>query len=227
MRAKRPAFWNTAIDLDPTAVAGFATFALGSNFSTIVDDGVQWLIDAKLRADALVYCDPPYLMDTRRKQRALYHCEFDEDDHWRLLRVIRGLKCLVQISGYWSSLYAKRLEGWRCIRFQNMTRGGPREECLWMNYPEPVALHDYSRLGAGFRERERIKRRTLRWKNRLNSLPALERLAIYSEMASTIAAASDTAGRIAGDDDNGRQASTFSAIRDLGDRATTETAVLQ
>jgi DNA adenine methylase len=240
MRAKRPAFWNTGIDLDAHAVTWFAEWALDRNVSCNIDDGVQWLHDAALRPDALVYCDPPYLMETRRKQRALYHCEFDEDDHWRLLRVLRGLKCMVQLSGYWSSLYAKRLEGWRCIRFQSMTRAGQREECLWMNYPEPAVLHDYRFLGRNFRERERIHRKTRRWIARLNSLPALERLAIYSEMASTIAArgdggrpradiadSDDGARGIARSDDSGRRPTALLAMQDPGDRTTTETAVLQ
>jgi hypothetical protein len=190
MLLKRPAFWNTGIDLDPEPIAKMIE---PSGFTFLCEDGVQWLAEAKLRPDALVYCDPPYLMKTRRSQRALYHCEFDEDDHWRLLRVLRGLKCMVQISGYWSSLYAKRLEGWRLVRYQAATRGGPREECLWMNYPEPAALHDYRFLGGDFRQRERIKRKAARWFDRITSLPALERQALVSMIA-----------RLAGPDEDGR-----------------------
>jgi len=52
------------------------------------------------------------------------------------------------ISGYWSELYARELKNWRSISFQAMTRGGfVATEWLWMNYPEPFELHDYSFLG--------------------------------------------------------------------------------
>ena len=41
-----------------------------------------------------------------------------------------------------------------------MTRGGRlATEWVWMNYPEPIALHDYRYLGEDFREREPIKRK--------------------------------------------------------------------
>ena len=67
---------------------------------------------------------------------------------------------MVMISGYWSALYADALQGWHTVSFQAMTRSGkPATEWLWMNYPEPAALHDYRYLGADFRERERIKKR--------------------------------------------------------------------
>jgi len=38
------------------------------------------------------------------------------------------------ISGYWSPLYATMLKGWRSIKFPAMTRGGVREEWVWMNF---------------------------------------------------------------------------------------------
>jgi hypothetical protein len=60
-----------------------------------------------------------------------------------------------------------------------MTRGGTlATEYLWMNYPEPDSLHDYSYLGDNYRERERIKRKKTRWVNRLKKLDRLERKAI-------------------------------------------------
>jgi DNA adenine methylase len=190
MLMKRPAFWNTGIDLEPSTIAKMSEAA---GFSFLCDDGIAWLAEATLRPDALVYCDPPYLMKTRASQRRLYKCEFDEDDHWRLLCVLRNLKCMVQISGYWSSLYAKRLEGWRLVRFQSMTRGGVREECLWMNYAEPAALHDYRFLGRTFRERERIHRKTARWCSRIAALPSLEKTALLSAMMANHAKSGDVA----------------------------------
>lgn len=207
----------------------------------MVEDGVQWLIDhgRELRTDALVYCDPPYLMETRRTKRRIYREEFTEDDHWRLLRVLLGLKCMVQISGYWSKLYAKRLSDWRLIRFQGQTRKGPREECLWMNYPEPVALHDFQYLGADYRERERIKRKTARWVSRMAALPILERTALFSAIAGSIATPgeripqpggivlSGVSGSRVGNNDSGRGPSPDEPILASLELAPPETEVLQ
>lgn len=126
-----------------------------------------------------VYSDPPYLRDTRRSQRVLYEFEYSEEDHIDLLTCLVALPCHVAISGYWSELYADLLAGWRSISFTTQTRGGPpAEEWLWMNYPEPAALHDYSYLGDNFRERERIKRKKQRWVTRLQRLDRLERASL-------------------------------------------------
>ena len=53
-------------------------------------------------------------------------------------------------------------------------------EYVWMNYPAPIALHDYTFLGDNFRERERIKRKKQRWVSRLSNMPRLERQALLS-----------------------------------------------
>ena len=63
-----------------------------------------------------------------------------------------------------------------------MTRGGLAEECLWSNFPEPTELHDYRYLGEGFRERERIKRKTTRWTARLARMPLLERRCLLAAL---------------------------------------------
>jgi len=105
-----------------------------------------------------------------------------DDDHMRLLTIIVKLPCMVMISGYYSEMYAQALDGWRSITYPAQTRGGrTATEWLWMNFPEPKRLHDYSFLGDNYRERERIKRKAHRWvhgKNGLASLPTLERYAI-------------------------------------------------
>jgi DNA adenine methylase len=141
-------------------------------------------------AKDLVYCDPPYLMETR-SGRKLYEHELSDVDHRRLLRCIRKLPAMVMISGYWSSLYAQMLEGWNSISFEAMTRGGhTATEWLWFNFPTPVELHDYRFLGENFRERERIKRKKVRWTERLKRMPILEKQSLLS----AIAAIADTAG---------------------------------
>jgi hypothetical protein len=55
-----------------------------------------------------------------------------------------------------------------------------------MNYPEPMALHDYRYLGRNFRERERIKRKKIRWKNRLSRMPLLERRVLVATLLAEV-----------------------------------------
>src|SRR5262249_3339074 len=127
-----------------------------------------------------VYADPPYVMSTRCGGRRYYWHEYDDCAHERLLAVLAELPCAVMVSGYASDLYANSpLSAWRQMEVQAVTRGGGIAiERLWMNYPDPVALHDYRNLGANFRERERIKRKKQRWRDRLAKLDPLERAAI-------------------------------------------------
>lgn len=117
-------------------------------------------------------------MDSRRGGK-LYRHEYDDADHVRLLDVLAGLPCAVMVSGYDSPIYdSSPLATWRTIEFNAMTRGGIAIERLWMNYPEPDALHDLRYLGNNFRERERIKRKKARWQAKLAKLDPLERAAI-------------------------------------------------
>jgi hypothetical protein len=185
MCAKRPASLNIGIDQDPEAVEAVARSAIATygeaGFRFETGDALGFLRWYPFAGDELVYCDPPYLFETRSSSRARYACELgDIDEHRALLDILTVLPCMVMISGYWSQLYADRLGGWHSVTFQAMTHGGPRTEWLWCNFPEPIALHDYRYLGIGFRERERIKRKKQRWTNRLHGLPMLERQALLA-----------------------------------------------
>jgi len=63
-----------------------------------------------------------------------------------------------------------------------MTRRGVRTESLWMNYQAPATIADFSYVGSGFRERERIKRKVERWIGKLEAMPQIERAALLSAM---------------------------------------------
>lgn len=190
MRLKRPAGRNIGVDRVPAVIASFggaagitAIWEGGGRPELLCGDALDFLGSFPWRGGEFVYCDPPYLFDVRGG-RSYYACEFGSAaEHTELLLLLRSLPCMVAISGYWSELYADALADWRCIGFPAMTRGGLRQECLWMNYPEPVALHDYRYLGADYRERERIKRKTARWRARLEGMPLLERRALLSALA--------------------------------------------
>ena len=186
---KRPARWSIAIDVDAavvkTLLATIATSGDLARASTIIcDDATRWLANYKFTGNEFVYADPPYLMSTRRQHRQLYRWELaTESLHLELLTVLKSLPCKVMISGYRSDLYDRELAGWEVETFEAVTRGGGMAtEYLWMNYPRPIALHDYRYLGDGFRERERIKRKKQRWLTRWQSMPTLEKQAILAAL---------------------------------------------
>jgi len=52
-----------------------------------------------------------------------------------------------------------------------------------MNYEAPSTIADFSYVGSGFRERERIKRKVDRWMSKLEAMPQIERAALLSAMA--------------------------------------------
>ncbi len=180
MRMKRPAVSSIGIDADGDVISAAREWAGQVPGLTLLHaDGIEWLASSTLDDDALVYLDPPYLMSVRSSPRLIYRYELTEADHMRLLGVIKGLRCMVIISGYWSEMYGRELRGWRLETFTTTTRGGGlATECLWLNFAKPVELHDYRYLGANFRERERIKRKKARWVNRLTGMDSLERYAL-------------------------------------------------
>ncbi|MFJ5341776.1 DNA adenine methylase [Pectobacterium sp. CHL-2024] len=130
----------------------------------------------------LVYCDPPYMPETRTS-RARYRYEYTVADHERLLACLMSLpeNVSVILSGYPSRLYDETLAGWRSMEFQAMTRGGVRTEKIWMNYPEGAA---YSAAFAGkdYIDRQRIKRKAERWAAKYRAMPHAERLAVMAEL---------------------------------------------
>lgn len=185
-RYKRPAASTICVDSDPQVVDMVQALRV-PGLTVVCDDATSYLQHFKWLAPKggeFVYVDPPYLGETRSYKKPIYRHEMmDEESHARLLAVLKSLPCNVMISGYWSELYERELEGWRSISFEAVTRGGwMATEYCWMNYPEPLELHDYRYLGENYRERERIKRLQSRWRRRLADMPKLERMALIQEM---------------------------------------------
>lgn len=132
---------------------------------------------------ALIYLDPPYLMETR-KSGPRYKFEMTNQQHHQLLQVAKTLRCKVMISGYWSELYATMLDGWRHFQFETQTRRGMATEHVWCNYDQPQQLQDYSFLGANKRERFKLQRREHNLIAKLKRLPAVERNALLAAVDS-------------------------------------------
>ena len=131
----------------------------------------------------VVYVVAPYLHETRTSA-ARYRNEYTVADHERLLACLKSLPKNVSVilSGYPSTLYDELLTGWRQKAFQAMTRGGVRTEKIWMNYPEGKA-YSHTFAGKDYNDRERIKRKAKRWREKFAALPHAERLAIMTALS--------------------------------------------
>jgi len=212
MRWKRPARISHGVELNPEIIEEWKRVEFPS-LRLHCGDAVRFLSRFAWSGSEVVYCDPPYLAETRSYKGKLYRYEMmTEEEHLELLRVIKRIPARVIISGYWSHLYAEELKGWRTVSFQAVTRSGEvATECLWMNYSPPLELHDYRYLGANYRERERIKRKRQRWERKLRGMSSLEAHAIAAAIETVREerrgplTLGDDAGGIATDDDEGLQ----------------------
>ncbi len=194
LRRKKPACSSVGIDCDPRAIAAFPEFRV-PGLSLVTRDARQCLAEyfgirestarwsgprfkVQSHKKHLIYADPPYLGSTRG-QRRRYECELmTEAEHRELLDILTSIPAMVMISGYRSELYDRVLANWRRVDRWVSTRGGMRKESTWMNYPEPVELHDYRFLGRDCHDRLRVRRKIARHIAKLRRLPAVERAAI-------------------------------------------------
>lgn len=176
MRLKKPAIVNIGIDVDMDVIKWWED--MGAGHLAMNGDAISFLQSYDWQGDEFVYCDPPYLMETRSQKRPLYKHEFATvEEHQELLNILIRLPCMVAISGYKHKLYDEL--HWRVISYEARTRGGSTAtEHLWMNYPQPFELHDYSYLGENYRERETIKKQQKRWTRILADMTPLKRYAL-------------------------------------------------
>ena len=91
--------------------------------------------------DALIYCDPPYVHETRApNSRDVYGIEMTEQEHAELGEVLKRCVSKVVISGYPSALYEDMFRSWRRVEFDiaNHAAGGRKKsrkrETLWLNW---------------------------------------------------------------------------------------------
>ena len=194
MRNKRPAQTSIGVDIDPDAIRAASTWDV-PGLVLRRSDALSFLADYDFDGDELVYADPPYVSATK-KHRRYYRYEYSDEDHCRLLDALLKLDCRVMISGYPSALYEQALRGWEVQELVNVSHQGQRRERIWANFEFSTDLHDYSPIGGSFRERERIRRKTLRWVDKLARLPNLERRAVLAALIEASDIEPDFAERI-------------------------------
>lgn len=183
MTYKKPAEINIGLEISQNVLD---RFTYPSYCKVIPGDALTYLREFNATSDTLIYCDPPYPLSSRRSDRKVYEHEMSNEQHQELLHTLLQSKAMIAISTYKNPLYEKELSRWNLIKFQAKTQAGVATEYLYMNYPAPVALHDYSFLGEDYIQRQRIKRKIERHVSRLLELPPLERQAILNAIRNRV-----------------------------------------
>lgn len=104
------------------------------------------LIERFSYENVLIYCDPPYMLETRHGKQ--YQCEMDEQDHNDLLDVLQAHRGPVILSGYENSLYNDRLSKWHreeTVCYSQVC--SQKRESLWMNFEPEKQMDIYEILG--------------------------------------------------------------------------------
>lgn len=101
-------------------------------------DGVELMRRYRNYEDVFMYCDPPYVQETRGETR--YETDMDDEGHKRFVDECIESKAKLLISGYDNELYAKLTDnGFTRVDFEvNAVDGTPKKkkktESLWKNY---------------------------------------------------------------------------------------------
>lgn len=97
------------------------------------------LIERYNDKNTLIYCDPPYLQDIRK--RNIYAVEMENKKHIELLSVLKRSKSKIILSGYDNEFYNTELSDWFTAEKETTAQMGlHRTEKLWMNFNPDVQL---------------------------------------------------------------------------------------
>ncbi|MDO7848682.1 hypothetical protein Q5H92_20115 [Hymenobacter sp. M29] len=174
-----------ANDLDPYIIDQWRNAELGPRLDLYNLPALDFLATVLKRPDlgrVVIYCDPPYPLDSRKSQQLHYNFEMTDRDHEELLTAIRFLRVDCLVSTYPNERYARQLSHWNRTEFQSQTRHGAATEWLFYNYARPEVLHDARFAGDDYREREYIKRKAARWVAKWKQLQPHERQHILHEL---------------------------------------------
>lgn len=95
--------------------------------------------------NVLIYCDPPYMLNTRHGKQ--YRFEMTVEEHEQLLNLLLSHKGSVIISGYDTELYNTMLKDWnRYEKTAYSQVGTKKKEVIWMNYDPPMKQITFSDL---------------------------------------------------------------------------------
>lgn len=81
----------------------------------------------------LIYCDPPYILSTRK--RNMYQYELTDMDHCELITELKNSSSKIILSGYENDLYDFYLQDWNKDSIETTAQfGKKRTETIWMNF---------------------------------------------------------------------------------------------
>jgi len=186
---------NILIDIHPCIIDELKQHSFSKDFTLICDNSMS-IIDTLISdyvgqgKKVLVYLDPPYLPEVRSDYvGSQYEHELTMLEHRQLLSLMRDKllqfpkNLYFMISGYKSDLYMSMLEHFSYFEFQTMSRGGVRIESLWTSFnPDEYIKHQYDYVGSTFTERQRIKRKCVRWVSKFQKLSFDEQMVIYESL---------------------------------------------
>jgi len=184
MRNKRLAQFNIGIEIDKRVIDLWRT-ANPKHIELIHGDSLK-VLASRVHEGAFTYCDTPYPLMSRQTKRKTYRYEMDEAQQIEFLEMIVALPGLVCVSSYRNPLYDDYLKGWRTVEFTAQTRKGTATEILYMNYPEPTALHDYSYWGKDKRHRQDFRKKIAGYQRKLSKLSPIERNGIIAALSSPV-----------------------------------------
>jgi len=180
LRNKTAAVFNIGIDRDLSVVCSFKG-VFGKNYKIICSEAESFLKAYRFKGDELVYADPPYWPSSRKSKKSPYRYDYTEQQHLELLKILLTLPCQVMISGYRSEAYSKILAGWHQYSLIGTSHTGKREEIIWTNF-ETSVLHDTRFIGKTFRDRQTIRRKRERWKERFLKQPPCFQQAVLHDL---------------------------------------------
>jgi len=159
-------------------------------------DLIQSLLSFPAGKDIFLFCDPPYLHETRPSSTDIYEYEMSDHDHVEFLHLIRNIDNNCMITHPACDLYDRTLYGWRTkdvkVRYHNKTS----LERIYMNYDHPGELAIYDMVGTDCWDRQRIKRKINRRLESLKALPAAERNYFLDQVKSIYFSAGSTTDEI-------------------------------
>ncbi len=145
-RACTPSGWKRDVHGREAAYAMRNWYRLPSWLLSVVDRLKAAQIECRPALDliqdynhpgVLIYCDPPYVMETRAGKQ--YANEMTDQDHVRLLEALSDHRGAAAVSGYDCELYRDMLSEDRWVRYEIDTlaeRGAHRKEILWVKGAE-------------------------------------------------------------------------------------------
>lgn len=91
------------------------------------------LIDRYNDKKTLIYCDPPYILSTRKKD--MYQYEMTDAEHLELIERLNKSSSMIVLSGYENELYDYYLREWNKDSIETTAQfGKKRIETIWMNF---------------------------------------------------------------------------------------------